>query len=208
MQKEKKINGQSKTFRLVLSALMLALSTVLSFTPFELPFGGSVTLASMAPLVVVSQLYGLSWGLFTCTAAGLIQLVIGFNNFSYATTIWAVIAILLFDYIIAFGCMGFSALTRKMKHPAVAAPLGALIGCSLRFVCHFISGVAVWSEWASVSELPTFLQDTFLAKGDWLIYSYSFFYNLSYMLPETIITMVVSVIIFAALRSGRKSVQE
>ena len=36
------------------------------------------------------------------------------------------------------------------------------------------------------------LQDTWLAKGDALIYSYSFFYNGATMLPETIVTVAAA----------------
>lgn len=181
-----------RIYRLVLSAMLIALGTACSLVSIGLPLGGSVTLAAMVPLVIISQLYGFRWGAVCCGVYGLLQMILGLDNFSYVTTIWAYIAVALFDYIVAYGVMSLSALTKGMKRPAVRAGVGAFIGCLARFVCHFINGAFVWGEWADVSALPAALQDTAIAKGGALIYSYSFFYNLSYMLPETIITVIVA----------------
>ena len=193
-----------KTQRLVVSALMIGLGTALSLVSIGLPFGGSVTLGSMAPLVVVSQLYGFEWGAVCCTVYGILQLVLGLDNFSYATTIWAVLAILVFDYIAAYGAMSLSALTRRMKSATAGAALGSVIGCAARFVCHFITGVVVWSQWASADALPGFVQGTGMAAGKWLIYSYSFFYNLGYMLPETVITAVAAAAVMGVLKATKE----
>ncbi len=195
-----KLNYRSNTFRLVFTALMLALATVLSeLTPIRMPMGGTVTPGSMVPLVIIGQMYGVGWGLGACTVYGLFQMLFGIDNFSYATTLWAVLAIALFDYLLAYGITGVSGITRKLKNPAVAAGLAGLIAGVGRFVCHFLSGVTVWKEWVDVTALPAALQDTWLAKGDALIYSYSFFYNGATMLPETIVTVVLSAIVWAAL---------
>ena len=54
-----------KTKKLVVSALMLALSFVLSLIKiYELPWGGSVTLFSMLPIILVGYMYGNTWGIF------------------------------------------------------------------------------------------------------------------------------------------------
>ena len=46
-----------KTKRIVTTALMLAIASLLSlFTPFHLPFGGGITIASMLPVVIVSYI--------------------------------------------------------------------------------------------------------------------------------------------------------
>ena len=51
------------TVKLTVSAIMVALSTVLSFIkPFELPYGGSVTLFSFVPILFVGYAYGIKWG--------------------------------------------------------------------------------------------------------------------------------------------------
>lgn len=189
----------NRTQRLVLSAMLIALGTALSLVSIGLPFGGSVTLAAMVPLVVLSQLYGFRWGALCCGVYGLLQLILGLDNFSYVTTIWAVIAVVLFDYIVAYGVMSLSAIVKGIKNTAVRGAVGALIGCAARFVCHFITGAYVWGVWADATILPKALQDTWLATGKALIYSYSFFYNLSYMLPETIITVIASAAVMGIL---------
>lgn len=63
-----------KTKRLVESALMIALSTILSFIIlFRLPFGGSITACCMLPVILVSYRYGVKWGFATAFAFSLIQ---------------------------------------------------------------------------------------------------------------------------------------
>ena len=55
-----------KTKTLVECALMVALSTILSFiTIYKLPQGGDITAVSMMPLVLASFRHGPKWGVFT-----------------------------------------------------------------------------------------------------------------------------------------------
>ena len=63
-----------RTKRLTESALMIALSTILSFIVlFRLPFGGSITPCCMLPVILIAYRYGTKWGLCTCFAFSLIQ---------------------------------------------------------------------------------------------------------------------------------------
>ena len=53
----------SKTERLTISAIFIALGTILSLIqPFSLPQGGGITLLSMLPVIILSYRYGISWG--------------------------------------------------------------------------------------------------------------------------------------------------
>ena len=55
---------QTKTRTLVECAILIAIATVLSlFKLLDLPYGGSITLASMLPIVLLSYRHGLVWGL-------------------------------------------------------------------------------------------------------------------------------------------------
>ena len=61
---------KSNTLRLVLTAMMLAIATVIAFIcsliPFlNFPFGGGITICSMLPIILISYIYGVKWGLFT-----------------------------------------------------------------------------------------------------------------------------------------------
>lgn len=194
-------SSKEMTVRLVFSALMIALGTVLSLISIDLPFGGSVTVASMVPMIIVAQLYGFKWGILSCTAFGLVQMILGLNNLSYAVSIWAAAAIILFDYIIAFGCISLAGLTRKMKNKAISAALGAFIACLIRYLCHVISGAVVWNTWADIVYVPDFLHNTVLVTNQNLFFwTYSVCYNATYMIPETILTMVVAAIIIGTVK--------
>ena len=69
----------SKTRILVECALMIALGTVLAnIKIFELANGGSITLFSMVPFILVSFRHGAKWGLFTGFVNSLLQMLLGF----------------------------------------------------------------------------------------------------------------------------------
>ena len=61
---ETKINQSKKILALTQSAIFIALATVLSFLPiYEMPMGGSVTLASMLPILFIGLQFGYKWGI-------------------------------------------------------------------------------------------------------------------------------------------------
>lgn len=161
--------------KLTVSALFIALSTVLSelIPSIELPFGGSVTVFSMVPMCLLGIMFGIKWGVFANLVYGVVQMLFGLGNLSYATWWGAAIAIILFDYIVAYGVLGLTGVFKnKIKNNLVACILGVLLACLLRYVCHFITGVTVWREIADL----------------WGAIWFSITYNGSYMIPEIIIT--------------------
>ena len=164
--------------RLVESALMLALGVVLSMLKFiDLPYGGSVTVASMLPILIIAYRYGMGWGTLTGFVYGLFQMLLGLNTFSYVTTWQSIVAVALLDYLVAFLVLGFGGLFKKMNSQPIALTAGTIIACVLRYLCHVISGATVW---AGLS-IPT---------NAALIYSVG--YNATYMIPETIITAILA----------------
>ncbi|MDE6578992.1 MAG: energy-coupled thiamine transporter ThiT [Ruminiclostridium sp.] len=166
-----------KSLRLTETAIMIALGFILSMlTIIKMPFGGSVTAFSMLPVIVAAYRYNVSWGLLAGFAASLLQMLMGLENLTYATSAGAVIAIIMLDYIVAFGVMGLGGIFKgRIKDQGVALAVGAFVVCFLRYICHVISGCTVW---AGVS-IPT---------SDGLLYSLA--YNCAYMVPETVITVV------------------
>jgi thiamine transporter len=176
----------AKTRRLVESAILIAIATVLSMLKLaQLPYGGSITAASMLPIIIISYRHGVKTGLLSGFVYGLVQLVLGVNNLSYATTWKGAVAIVLLDYVIAFLVLGLGGIFRREKdNQAVAMTCGALLGAVLRYVCHVISGATVW---AGLS-IPT---------GEAL--AFSFIYNATYMLPETIVLLIAAFYIGSAL---------
>ena len=193
--------SNSRVMRLVFSAMMIALGTVLSLIQIKLPFGGSVTPGSMVPLVVVCRLYGMGYGAAACFAFSLIQLILGSGNLAYGVTALAVAAIIIFDYLAAFSAMSLSALTNRMKNKSAASALGAVIGCGARYLCHVVSGATVWKEYAEVSYIPAFLRGTFITEDPNVFYwAYSLCYNAVYMVPETIITAALCAVVMRLVK--------
>ena len=76
----------SKTRILVECALMIALGTVLSLFPLSLVWtrGGSITLLSMLPIIMMSLRHGTKWGLGTAFLYSLIQFVQGISKIGRA----------------------------------------------------------------------------------------------------------------------------
>ena len=104
----------SKTRILVECALMIAIGTVLSNIKFfTMPNGGSVTLLSMLPFVLVSFRHGAKWGIMTAFVNSLIQLVQGLGNLAYCQTLTAQVGCVLLDYLLAFTVLGFACLIAK-----------------------------------------------------------------------------------------------
>ena len=104
----------SKTRILVEGALMIALSTVLSMIQIPLmPHGGSITLFSMVPILVMSYRHGAKWGVMTAFVNSLIQLVQGLGNLAYCQTLTAQVGCVLLDYLLAFTVLGFACLIAK-----------------------------------------------------------------------------------------------
>ncbi len=167
------------------SAIMIALATILSLLKvIDMPYGGSVTFVSMLPLIIIAYRYGFSWGVLSGAVYGLIQMLFGLNNLSYATSFWAAVAIIFLDYLFAFSTTSLTAVFRKMQNALVAMGYGALLACFARYIFHVISGCTVW---AGIS-IPT---------TEALVYSLG--YNATYMLPETIITVVGAVYIASVI---------
>jgi len=199
----------SNTKRLIETALLIAIATVLSLIqPFQLPFGGGITIVSMLPIVLISYRYGIKWGLFSALVGSILQLFVGFKDVKAffvpgdgQMVVWKAIIVCLIDYIIAYTALGFGGIFRnKFKSASTALCVGSIFALSLRFIAHIISGYiffGVWAEWFLTQEgfykIGSKIVDTF--SGNSLSLVYSIFYNGLYMVPEIIITAVVAVII-------------
>lgn len=202
-----------KTRRLVVTAMMIAIAAVLSvITPMRLPFGGGITLASMMPIVIIAYIYGTKWGLLTGLVYSILQVALGAGTISAfflpgdsQMTIPAALCVCLIDYILAYTVLGFGGcLKGKMKNPTAEITVGAVIALLLRYFMHIASGAiffGTWAEWF-------FSQEGFYRIGEYILGNfsgaelslvYSVFYNGLYMIPEIIITAVVTPIVFKIL---------
>ena len=172
-------NQQTTVRRLVESAILVALASVLSLLKLaELPYGGSVTCASMLPILIVAYRNGPFWGLGAGLVFSVVQLLTGLSVLSWVTGWQSVVAVILLDYVIAFVVSGLGGIFRKQERTQSTALIyGALLVSGLRFLCHFFSGVTVWRD----ISIPTNA-----AVG------FSLIYNATYMIPETIILVTAA----------------
>ena len=177
-------NRNQKTSRLVFSAIMIAIGTVLSMLKIDFVMGGGLTVCSMLPLVMVSFRYGTKWGVFTAFVYSVLQCLLGLDNVQYATSAGMAVAIILLDYIVAYTVIGFSGMFRnKAENFKTALILGIALTFFARFLCHFATGWIIWDAlWPNEFGMAAPV--------------YSLCYNGSYMLAEAVISSIVGTIIF------------
>ena len=162
---------QKWTTRMMANAsLCIALAFILSYVKlYEMPQGGSVTLASMLPIFMFAYAYGVAPGLMLGFAYGLLQFVQGG---------WFVHPIqFLLDYPLAFSMLGFCGVAKKLPDSWGMIP-GIAVGVLLRFICAFLTGIFFWGEGA----------------GEQNVFIYSAVYNGAYLIPETAICLVIAMV--------------
>lgn len=179
----------NKTKKLTASALMTALATLLMLISKIIPApwlqGGSITLASMVPIIAVGILFGTKWGLCSSISFALIQIISGFYPPPTQTLLYFALVVFL-DYIFAYGVLGLSGMFYSLfGRKPFAIPLSAFIVSSLRYVCHIFSGILIWGVYANDGQS---------------VFAYSLIYNGSYMIPEIIISTITTSIIFKIKR--------
>lgn len=169
-------------------AVMLALAFALSCAKlFEMPMGGSVTVASMLPIMLISVKYGIGAGLSTSFIYSLTQLMQAFasaNVFPYCENGKTLVICILFDYIVPFTLIGLAGVFHKAKltkNVEVNVYVGIVSVVVLRFFSHFITGVAIWGQWAPDG----------MGK-----YVYSFLYNAGFLSVDFLICIVCAILIF------------
>ena len=164
-------------FAVVLEVVFTGLAI---FIPFlQLPYGGRISLA-MLPIFIVAHRHGVKWGVYAGVTYGLLNLMLDAKLYHWAS--------LFTDYIFAFGVIGLSAYGRKLfGDNKVGFVVGVVIGSSLRLFSHFVSGVLLFSGFASYYGFDN-------------VYLYSISYNSYYVIPSGILVAVVGVIIFNRLK--------
>lgn len=154
---------------LALGAVCMALSNVLSMIKlFDMPQGGSITPASMLPLMLFAYVYGVGPGMTVGAVYGVMQFIIEPYFLSVPQ--------MLLDYPIAFAMVGLAGLFSKNENRALGLSLGVVLG-SLGPLCG--GGAVRRGVLCGVC-------------GDQNPWVYSIGYNGAYMLPECIICVVLA----------------
>lgn len=216
---------KQSTVRLVESALLIAIAAVIELVSktlgLELPFGGTITLASMFPIVLIAYKYGTKWGLLSGFTYSLVQMLLGAKTVSAMflpgddqMVLWQAICICLLDYVLAYTLLGLGGIFKgKFKKPAAELALGAFIALLLRYLVHIVSGAifyGAYAEWFFTQEGFYSIGEKILGtfSGSSLAIVYSIFYNGLYMIPEIIITTVVAAILGSVPQiTGQKKVK-
>lgn len=163
------------------AAVCIAMSFALSYlAPIHLPYGGSVTIASLLPLMIYSYMFGVRKGVFAGAIYGLLQVI---------QDPWILHpAQLLLDYPIAFAGIGLAGMFRGVekfrKMPQVSFLLGALVGSAIRYLAHLFAGVFAFGQFAA----------DYGFDSDWL---YSLTYN-SFVFADIAIAIVVGIFVFSS----------
>lgn len=125
----------SKTRTLVECALMIALGTVLAnIKIYELPNGGSITLFSMLPFIMISFRHGVKWGLFTGFVNSLLQMLLGFYA-PPAPGILPLVGMILLDYVLAFTLLGLASAIASRLPTSWSVSASARQRCAVSASC-------------------------------------------------------------------------
>ena len=144
-------------------AIAIALATVLSYIKiFTMPYGGSVTLGSMVPILLIAFRRDVKVGVTTGVIYGFVQMFL--DGWFYSPVG------MFLDYPLAFGVLGVAGFFKKQPI------IGVVIAMTGRFVSHFISGVVFFGMYAPEGMNPVI---------------YSALYNGGYMIPEMVISAVL-----------------
>lgn len=163
-----------RTKKIVYGGICISISFILSYIRIlHMPQGGSITLASMFPLVLYSMIFGPISGIIAGIAYGLLQLIQDMyvlNPLQF-----------LLDYPLAFGCIGLAGLApRIIKNLYARTTLAIFIAFFGRAFMHIVSGALFFGEYAPDGMNP---------------FIYSLTYNGILILGEFIITLILSYIL-------------
>ena len=163
------VNGNRSfitTKQLVVSAALIALAVVADvIAPIRMPFGGSLSYGSLLFLSLIGYFNGIKVCVLAGIAFGLLKVIMGGFVLN--------IPQLLLDYPVAFGALGLSGLFYKQKYGLL---IGYVVGVLGRYLAAVLSGVIFFYQYAPEGT-PALI--------------YSLGYNLTYIIPEFIICMIL-----------------
>ena len=166
---------------IALAGITVALSFALSYIKmFSLPQGGSVTLASLLPVMLFAYVYGPKKGIFVGFIYGALQAMQDPYLIHPAQ--------FLLDYPVAFAAVGLAGVFNKVKQldklPQVKFALGAIVAGAFRFISHVLSGVFAFGADA-------------IDAGATNFWAYSTAYN-SFVFVDIAIVIAVGVLVLSS----------
>ncbi len=187
--------GESKEFdskSIAYAGVCIAMSFALSYLRLvRLPQGGSITPASLLPLMIYAYMFGTRKGVFAGFIYGLLQALQDPSVLHPAQ--------FLLDYPVAFAWIGLAGLFKKVAkldgYPQVQFALGAVVAGAGRFAMHFLSGAFAFGAFAPAGT-PVLL--------------YSLGYQAGYVLPDLAIAIVAGILLLSskAVTKELRSIQK
>ncbi|MCL2356433.1 MAG: energy-coupled thiamine transporter ThiT [Defluviitaleaceae bacterium] len=151
---------------LAVGAVCIALAFMLNQVAiFRMPMGGSVTPMSMLFIVLAGYWLGPAFGILAGVSLGLLDTITGAFIVHPAQYV--------LDYILGFGALGISGFFRRMKF---GLQIGYIAGVFGRWVMVFLSGLLFFYMYAPEGQHAAI---------------YSAVYNLNYIAPEMIVTLII-----------------
>lgn len=165
---------RKRLLTLIETGILTAMAYVLGELQFSFhPQGGGISLV-MLPIAILAFRRGVVAGLAGGLLVGLLKLIGGYI---------LVPAQAILDYPLPFMLLGIAGLfvTNKDKTSLSKYMIGIFLAGLLRGVCHVLSGVIFFAEYA---------------WDGWGAWAYSIVYNCTYIIPEIILTMIVVAILY------------
>lgn len=150
------------------SGLTCALVVLLTYLrlPLPTPFGTAVTVEYI-PLILLAVLVDYRLATITGIVCGLVVAMVGPG---WSMMHWAQ---LVLEQLLCFSCLGYAGIFGKGKKKRT---WGVLLAMFIAFVGHVLSGVIFYGQYA--------------LEG-WGVWTYSLVYNCSYMVPDTIVAVLM-----------------
>lgn len=170
-------NEGFNTKKMAFAGICLASSFALSFVKFKFIPSGSITVASLVPIMLYAYFFGTVSGLLVGLIHGLLQFIE--SAWLYNATTF------LLDYPIAFASVAMMGVARKLFNKELPAlTVGVLLTYLCRFTAHLISGFIYFGGGIVETSIPHSS-----------MFVYSFIYQISYVGPDMIIALVVTVLL-------------
>lgn len=178
---------QKPIYKICECGVFIALAVAISFIEIKIgAFGGSIDF-TMVPLFIICYRHGPKYSFLSCLAFSIIYVLVG------GKLGWGLPSVLL-DYVLAYTAIGVAGFfAGKSKY----IELSVLLGCLARFVFAFISGVTLYA----ITTATTIEAINFTTSNAAV---YSLVYNALYMLPNTVIAIVVMAILRIPLTKLQK----
>ena len=169
------------------AGVCLALSFALSYVRlFRMPDDGSITFASMLPLMFYSYVFGVRRGVYVGVIYGVMQ-------FIQSPSAYQPMQVLL-DYPIAFSAIGLTGIAKKFKflNGSMVAEIvvGIAIAGIFRYISHVLSGYFVYYN----------------PDSEFGAFGYSLMYNIVVII-DTVIDIAAALIVLSS-KAVRKSISE